>query len=84
MTTLLLLASTACAGVRTEPAVTVAPELTRGPCRPAASLMAAPQLLPAIKPGERMVDVSARDTAAFNALRRAMMDLQAHILRECQ
>lgn len=46
--------------------------------------MAAPQRLPDIKPGDRMVEVSARDTAAFNALRRAMIDLQAHILRECQ
>ncbi len=103
MTTLLSLPLIACAGGRTDPVVTVLPELTRPPCRPPASLMcpmpppgatdeerAAAKAecedrwrLPAIKPGDRMVDVSARDTAAFNALRRAMIDLQRYVIREC-
>ena len=84
LTTLLLLASTACAGAKTDPVVAVAPDLVRGPCRPPAGLMAAPQRLPDIKPGERMVEVSARDTAAFNALRRAMIDLQRFVMEACQ
>ncbi len=46
--------------------------------------MAAPQRLPDIKPGDRMVEVSARDTAAFNALRRAMIDLQRFVMEACQ
>lgn len=46
--------------------------------------MAEPQRLPAIKPGDRMVEVSARDTAAFNALRRAMIDLQRFVMEACQ
>jgi len=46
--------------------------------------MVPPSPLPTIKPGDRMVDVSARDTAAFNALRRAMISLQDFVKGECQ
>lgn len=45
--------------------------------------MAPPPPLPEIRAGERMVEVSARDTAAFNALRRAMIDLQKFVSEEC-
>ncbi len=77
------LALAGCTGVA-GPAVAVPADLARPPCRPAAELMVAPGPLRPIASGERMVEVSARDTAAFNALRRAMIDLQRHVARECQ
>ena len=46
--------------------------------------MAAPLPLPSIKAGDLMAEVSARDTAAYNALRRAMIDLQKHVRERCQ
>jgi len=45
--------------------------------------MVEPKPLPTIKPGDRMVEVSARDTALYNALRRAMIDLQRFVKDEC-
>ena len=84
MTMPLLLVLIGCAGAKSDPVVTVAPEITRPACRPAAGLMVPPSPLPTIKPGDRMVDVSARDTMAFNALRRAMISLQDFVKGECQ
>ena len=74
---------TACAATN-EPSVLVPVDLARGPCRPAASLMVAPQPLPPIAAGDRMAETVARDTARFNALRRVLIDLQAFVSRECQ
>lgn len=78
----LLLALTGCAA-RSDPAVHIPVDLVRPSCRPPAGLMAPPLPLPAIKAGDRMVDVSARDTAAFNALRRLTVDLQNFVREEC-
>ena len=77
-----LLVSTGCASP--EPAAVVPADLVRPPCRPAPDLMAAPLPLPSIKAGDLMAEVSARDTAAYNALRRAMIDLQKHVRERCQ
>ena len=77
------LALAGCTGVA-DPAVTVPADLARPPCRPAPDLMAAPLPLPSIKAGDLMAEVSARDTAAYNALRRAMIDLQKHVRERCQ
>lgn len=67
-----------------DPAVTVPANLARPPCRPAAELMVAPAPLQPIAAGERMVEVSAGDVVAYNALRRAMIDLQRHVRERCQ
>jgi len=77
-----LLVSTGCASP--EPSAVVPADMVRPPCRPAAELMVAPGPLQPIAAGERMVEVSARDTAAYNALRRAMIDLQKHVRERCQ
>ena len=82
MTSLLCAPLIACAAAG-DPVVHVPADLARPPCRPAAGLMAPPAPLPPIAAGERMVDVAARDAAAFNALRRAMIDLQRHIAEFC-
>jgi len=77
------LALAGCSGIA-DPAVTVPADLVRPPCRPAAELMVAPGPLQPIAAGERMVEVSARDTLAYNAMRRAMIDLQKHVHERCQ
>ena len=77
------LALAGCTGVA-GPAVAVPADLARPPCRPAAELMVAPGPLQPIAAGERMVEVSARDTLAYNAMRRAMIDLQKHVHERCQ
>lgn len=82
MTALLLIGLTACAG--NKPVAHVPADLVRPPCRPAASLMVAPAPLPPIKPGDRMVEVSARDTVLYNSLRRLAIDLQRHVAKDCQ
>lgn len=46
--------------------------------------MVAPAPLPPIKPGDRMVEVSARDTVLYNSLRRLAIDLQRHVAKDCQ
>lgn len=77
------LALAACASAP-KPAAVVPADLVRPPCRPSPALMAAPEPLPPIRPGERMPAVSARDTVAYNALRRVLADLQAHVRAFCQ
>jgi hypothetical protein len=77
------LALAGCTGVA-DPAVTVPADLARPPCRPAAELMATPGPLQPLVAGERMVEAGARDTLAYNALRRAMIDLQKHVRERCQ
>lgn len=76
-------ALSACASTP-EPAAVVPSDLVRPPCTPPAALMAAPQPLPPIRPGERMAEVSARDTVAYNALRRVVIDLQEHVAAFCR
>lgn len=82
MMTLLCAPLIACASP--EPSVHVPADLVRASCRPSPALMVEPKALPAIKPGDRMVEVSARDSALYNALRRLTIDLQAHIREFCQ
>lgn len=66
-----------------DPVVAVSAD-NRPPCRPAASLMVEPGLLPAVHPGANMFRTLASWAVAYNALRRAMIDLQRHVARECQ
>lgn len=77
-----LLVSTGCASP--EPAAMVPADLVRPPCRPSAELMVAPAALQPVAAGERMVEASARDTLAYNALRRVLIDLQRHVRERCQ
>ena len=77
------LALAAC-GSAPKPAAVVPADLVRGPCRPPAALMAAPEPLPPIRAGEGMPAVSARDTVLYNAVRRVLADLQAHVRAFCQ
>lgn len=76
------LALAGCTGVA-GPAVAVPADLARPPCRPAAELMVAPGPLRPIASGERMVEAGARDTLAYNALRRLLIDLQRHVRERC-
>lgn len=71
----LLALSTACATRPDAPAVHVPAELARPPCRPPASLMVRPAPLPPLRPGDNMVETSARDTLRYNALRRQTIGL---------
>lgn len=57
--------------------------LARNPCRPPADLMTAPPRLPQIKPGDRLTDIIARDSAAYRSLVAAMAALQAWIAQRC-